>query len=104
MNGRLFQCYQEHNDRAQYTKTLEQLRIHVTKKTMQYPDDLAPLFAADMAEPKLIMPDDREEGATKSQELWFSEKLKRSVQHEDTLVGNLAAVHAITWGQCSEAN
>ena len=102
MNGRVFQCYEEHTDRAQYTKTLEQLRIHV-KKTMQYLEDLAPLFALEMAEPALTMPDEPEEGATKTQELFYSEKLKRYMRHEDTLVGNLAALHAITWGQCSEA-
>ena len=34
----------------------------------------------------------------------YAEKFKRFMRQEDVLVGNLfLAIHAIVWGQCSEA-
>ena len=52
MNGHVFQCSKEQTDRLQYKTTLEALLSHV-KKSLKYPEDLAPLFALMMAEPEL---------------------------------------------------
>ena len=44
MNGNVFQCYEEHADPTQYTKTLDTLDSYA-KKTFKYTSDFAALFA-----------------------------------------------------------
>jgi hypothetical protein len=55
MGGNVFECYEEQTDRRQYAKTVEALEGHV-KKSMKYPEDLAPLFATDCKLPVLQKP------------------------------------------------
>ena len=75
MAGKVFQCYEEQTDRMQYTKTMEALETHM-KKTMTYPEDLAPLFALTMAEPTLAAPAEPGDDATRTQEVHYAEKFK----------------------------
>ena len=101
MNGNVFECYNKQTDRRQNAKTLEALEAHV-KKTLKFAEDLAALFGETMAEPTLTLPDDPGENPTRVADMIYSEKVKQYVKRESTLLSNMATVHAIIWGQCSE--
>lgn len=102
MNGHVFQCYDEHEDRRQYSKTLEALQTYI-KKTLKFPEDMAPLFADTMTSPKIDKPQDPGKGADDVDLLIYNEEVKEFVKWAWTLKGNLATVYAVAWGQCSEA-
>jgi Zinc knuckle len=102
MNGNVFECYEEQDDRRQFSRTLEALEAHV-KKTMKFNEDVAPLFADPMETPKIEMPVDPGTNASKTQDLIYAEKIKQYVQRETVLTGNMRSVYAVIWGQCSEA-
>ena len=55
MNGHVFECYEEQTDRRQFARTSEELHGYVKKKLKFY-EDIAPLFASDMAEPVVRRP------------------------------------------------
>ena len=101
MHGNVFECYEEQTDRRQYAKTLEALESHA-KKTSKFAEDLAPLFAETIAEPTLIMPDDPGPNPSRAADMIYGEKVKQYVKKESTLLGNMATLHAVIWGQCSE--
>lgn len=105
MNRNVFECDEEQDDRRQYAKTVEALEAHA-KKSMKYAEDVAPLFAKDMSFPKIELPNNpsaNNRTATKAEELIYVEELKEYVKRSRSLKGNLAAMHAVIWGQCSEA-
>jgi hypothetical protein len=88
---------------------------------MKYPEDLASLFASECRMPVLVRPpkpvppptvpaaageaapdapDDEEVEA--DIEVWKAD-LRELSKRKTTLRGNLSAIHAVIWGQCSEA-
>ena len=116
----VFECYEEQTDLRQYIRTVEALQGYV-KKTMQYPEDLASLFASECYMPVLVRlpkpipppvvpaaegeapvaaPDDDDNEA--DIEVWKAD-LRELLKRKTTLRGNLSAIHAVIWGQCSEA-
>jgi hypothetical protein len=101
MNGNVFQCYEEQSDRRQYAKTVEALDAYV-KKTLTYSADLAPLFAARMAVPVIVLPTDLAPGAGETMKMIFAEEVKEYVKRTRVLASNVATVYAVIWGQCSE--
>ena len=107
MEGHVFECYEEQTDRRQYRKTVEALECYV-KKTMKYPEDLAPLFATDSTLPVLAKPPrplpvpPATVAAEDDIEIW-KEDLRHLSKRKNVLRGNLSAIHAVIWGQCSEA-
>ena len=118
MGGNVFECYEEQTDRCQYTKTVEALQGHV-KKTMKHPEDLASLFATECRMPVLVRPPkpvaappapagDGDTAAADTEdieaeiEIW-KEDLRALSKRKSVLRGNLSAIHAVIWGQCSEA-
>jgi len=102
MNGHVFECYEEQGDRRQYAKSLEALEGHV-KKTLKYSEDLATLFSDDMSVPTVSMPEDPGKDPSKTAEMIWAEEVKEYVKRTRTLKSNLATIHAVIWGQCSEA-
>ena len=111
-------CYEEQTDRRKYTKTVEALQGHV-KKTMKHPEDLASLFVTECRMPVLVRPPkpvaappapagDGDTAAADTEdieadiELW-KEDLRALSKRKSVLRGNLSAIHAVIWGQCSEA-
>jgi hypothetical protein len=101
MGGNVFECYEEQDDRRQYTKTVEVLDAYA-KKTLSYAADLAPLFSAKMTAPSIDRPPPFEEGANKLEEMIYAEEVKEYVKRARTLTSNLATIYAVAWGQCSE--
>jgi hypothetical protein len=102
MNNNVFECYDEQSDRRQYAKSLEALEAYV-KKNLRHSDDLAKLFSEEMKEPTVTKPGALLSTATKTDEMIFAEEIKEYVKRVTILKGNLAAVYAVIWGQCSEA-
>ena len=49
------------------------------------------------------MPEEPEEGSGKTQELIYTEEVKEYVKRLREMKSNLATIHAVAWGQCSEA-
>jgi hypothetical protein len=102
MNGHVFQCSEEQTDRLQYRTTLEALQSYV-KKSLKYPEDLAPLFALTMTEPVIDMPQEPGANPSRTEDMIYTEQVKQYVKRESMLTSNKAATHAVIWGQCSEA-
>ena len=102
MNGQVFECYEEQSDRRQYSRTLEALEGYV-KKSLKYSEDLATLFADKMEAPTVSMPMDPGKDPSKTAEMIWAEEVKEYVKRTRTLRSNLATIHAVIWGQCSEA-
>jgi hypothetical protein len=102
MGGHVFECFEEHNDRRQYVKTVEALDAYA-RKTLSYAADLAPLFATTMTAPTVERPENIEADADKLAEMIFAEEVREFVKRTRTLKSNLATIFAVAWGQCSEA-
>ena len=108
MEGRVFACYEEQTDRWQYRKTVEAALECYVKKTMKYPEDLAPWFATDSILPGLAKPPrpllvpPATVAAEDDIKIW-KEDLRHLSKRKNVLRGNLSAIHAVIWGQCSEA-
>ena len=102
MNGHVFECYDKQSDRREYAKTVEALGSYA-KKTLKYAEDLAPLFADDMATPTIDMPEDPGADQDWLTEALWTEAVKEYAARVRALRGNLVTVHAIIWGQCSES-
>ena len=102
MNGHVFECHDEHSDRRQYAKTVDALREYAMKN-LKFPEDLATLFSDPASFPTLTQPDDPGEQASRTVQMIWTEQVKQYVKRTATLTSNLAALHAVIWGQCSEA-
>ncbi|KAI2502776.1 Reverse transcriptase (RNA-dependent DNA polymerase) [Fragilaria crotonensis] len=102
MNGNVFECYDEQTDRRQYMKTLEALEGYA-KKTLKYAEDLSPLFASEMKLPVLEKPARPGEEADETDIAIWNEDVRDYAKRKRVLRGNLAAIHAVIWGQCSES-
>ncbi|KAI2506981.1 hypothetical protein MHU86_7478 [Fragilaria crotonensis] len=102
MNGNVFECYDEQTDRRQYAKTVEALEGYA-KKSLKYAEDLATLFATEMQLPNLEKPMRPGEGADETDLAIWNEDIRDYAKRKRVLRGNLAALQAVIWGQCSEA-
>ena len=56
-----------------------------------------------MAAPTLSMPTDPGKEPNKTEEMIWAEEVKEYVKRTRILKGKLATIHAVIWGQCSEA-
>jgi hypothetical protein len=101
MNGHVFQTSEEQSDRMQYKRSVEALELYV-KKNLKFAEDLAPLFAFTMAEPKIKIPVEPRANPSRTEDMIYAEQIKQYVKHQATLTINLASTHAVIWGQCSE--
>ena len=107
MNGHVFQCYEERSDPVQFSKTMEAL--HSYSKKVLKTTDLGSLFGPTTptyptidkpikpAKGNATDPDDELE------QLILKEEVKQYVLRTKELKTNLAALHSVAWGQCSEA-
>ncbi|KAI2503212.1 hypothetical protein MHU86_11235 [Fragilaria crotonensis] len=102
MNGNVFECYDEQTDRRQYAKTVEALEGYA-KKNLKYAEDLATLFATEMKLPTLEKPMRPGPDADETDLAIWNEDIRDYAKRKRVLRGNLAALQAVIWGQCSEA-
>ena len=96
MNGSVFQCYEEQDDCRQYAKTLDVLKSHL-KKSMKYAEDLAPLFADPMAQPKISLPKEIDKTATSMEKMIHAEEVKDYVKRARMLLRPLPYMSRAFW-------
>jgi Zinc knuckle len=103
MSGNVFECYEEQTDRRQFAKTIECLDAY-SRKTLTYSADLKPLFATKMTTPIIErpVPPPVEKGLEEFNTMFFAEEVREFSRRKRALVGNLATIFAVAWGQCSE--
>ena len=102
MQGNVFECHNEQRDRRQFAKSMEHLEIY-SKKKFQHFQDLAPLFAVNMSAPAVPIPAEPTDEPTEMSRIIWKEAVKSYCSRTTALTGNLAALYAVIWGQCSES-
>ena len=102
MQGNVFECHNEQRDRRQFAKSMEHLEIY-SKKKFQHFQDLAPLFAVNMSTPVVPIPAEPIDEPTEMSRIIWKEAVKSYCSCTTALTGNLAALYAVIWGQCSES-
>ena len=102
MNGNVFQCFNENENKNQFNKTVEALGEYIAKN-MKHAGDMMPLTKR-LVLPAIAMPEDLDLNETSRLKiaLWDS-KVKAYQTKVDQLESNLKATYAVIWGQCSEA-
>lgn len=73
------------------------------KKSLKCAEDLKSLFATDMKMPILERPEVPDDDADETDMAIWNEDIKDYAKRKRALRGNLAAIQAVIWGQCSEA-
>ena len=101
MNGHVFERYEEQLDHRQYAKTMEALEAYA-KTNLQYSEDLAALFSAPPKNPTLEEPSNIEGSTSELKKMMFAEEVKEFVRRTRALRSNLATLHTVIWGQCSD--
>ena len=99
MNGNVFECHEESRDPTQFNRTLEALERYANK-TYTSAQDLQSLFD-DLVTPSVSQPAALDPTASELDKQIFNLRLKKFVDHEDTLMANMHALFAVIWGQCS---
>ena len=102
MNGNVFECFEEQSNRMQFIETCEALEAYA-KKTMDHPEDMAALFDEDIDEPTVEVFEDLPADAGETAKAIWNAELREYVRRKVTFKGNLAALHAVIFGQCSLA-
>ncbi len=102
LNGNVFECHGERATRPQYRKTLEALQSYI-KIRMPFPEDQSPLFQNAITAVTLQEP--ARPGKYVNQVDFPDYKIARARydKHEETLVGNLAALFALIWDSVAKA-
>jgi hypothetical protein len=101
MNGHVFQCFEERSDPVQFTKTMEAL--HAYSKRDLKTTDLSSLFGTTPKTPVIAKPSPIDAKADELEQLILKEEVKAYVNSNKTLKRDMAALHSVAWGQCSEA-
>jgi hypothetical protein len=103
LNGNVFECYEEQNDRRQYAKSLQALEAY-SRKSMDGAADLSSLFEDTPTKPTLVEPENLSvtDSASEVKKLIFKEKVRRFVQRIDLMDSNVATLYSVIWGQCSD--
>jgi hypothetical protein len=96
MNGHVFQCFNECDDKKQFSKTVEAVGEYIAKK-LKYPGDIDSL-TKDLVLPTIPEPKelDPEETNLLVKAIWNKKVMSY-------LESNLKTAYAVIWGQCSEA-
>ena len=102
MNGHVFQCFHEQNDRKQFKKTVEALGEYANKN-LKFSRDLSPLFEDTIASPSIPMPQDLPTTASRVEAEVWKEEIKEYTKQRRELKNNSGVIFAVAWGQCSEA-
>jgi len=102
MNGHVFQCFNECEDKKQFSKTVEALGEYIAKK-LKYPGDMVSL-TKDFVRPKIPKPTELDVSETNRLVIAIWEKkVSAYCTRTDYLDSNLKTAYAVIWGQCSKA-
>ena len=102
MNGHVFQCFNECNNKKQFSKTVAAVGEYIAKK-IKYPGDMDSL-TKDLVLPTIPEPEelDPEETNLLVKAIW-NKKVTSYCTRTDYLESNLKTAYAVIWGQCSKA-
>jgi len=102
MNGHVFQCFNECEDKKHFSKTVEALREYIAKK-LKYPGDMVSL-TKDFVRTEIPKPTELKVSETNRLVIAIWEKkVSAYCTRTDYLDSNLKTAYAVMWGQCSEA-
>ena len=113
MNGHVFQLHAERKNKAQFTDTMEALRIYASTAYKNDIESLTVLFM-ELEEPTVAEPQGPEETVTfdddgvsttsvsKFQETIYNERIKQWIRDERSLKQSIRSIYNIVWGQCSK--
>ena len=102
MNGHVFQCFNECEDKKHFLKTVEALGEYIAKK-LKYPGDMVSL-TKDFVKPEIPKPTELEVSETNRLVIAIWEKkVSAYCTRTDYLKSNLKTAYAVIWGQCSKA-
>jgi len=102
MNGHVFQCFNECEDKKHFLKTVEALGEYIAKKR-KYPGNMVSL-TKDFVKPEILKPTELEVSETNRLVIAIWEKkVSAYCTRADYLDSNLKTAYAVIWGQCSEA-
>lgn len=101
MNGHVFQCQKETQDKSAYLKTVEALGEYISK-TLDYPRDITGL-CKNFTVPVLTEPADLSEDERKSEtkKLIWKTQVINFVKRQETQEKNVQVIFSVIWGQCS---
>ena len=102
MNGHVFQCFNECEDKKQFLKNVEALGEYIAKK-LKYPGVMVSL-TNDFVRPKIDKPTELEVSETNRLviAIW-EQKVSAYYTRTDYLDSDLKTAYAVIWGQCSKA-
>ena len=102
MNGHVFQCFNECDNKKQFSKTVEAVGEYIAKK-LKYPGNMDSL-TNDLTLPTIPEPEelDPEETSLLIKAIW-NKTVTSYCTRTDYLESNLKTAYAVIWGQCSEA-
>jgi len=102
MNGHVFKCFDERDDKKQFSKTVEILGEYIAKN-LKYPGDLAPLTkhltVPTVPRPQHLNPDEQDPLTI---QIW-KKNVDSYCTQVDYLKSNLKTIFAVIYGQCSES-
>lgn len=101
INGNVFQRFEEQQEQRRYIKTMEALEAYVKTK-LDFSEDLAPLFGTPSSNHVLEEPVDIAKDAGELKKMMFAEEVKIWMRRSRQLRSNLATLHTVIWGQCSD--
>jgi len=102
MNGHVFQCFNECEDKKYFSKTVEALGEYIAKK-LKYPGNMVSL-TKDFV--RLVIPKPTELEVSETNRLVIAiweKKVPAYCTRTDYLNSNLKTAYAVIWGKCSEA-
>jgi hypothetical protein len=101
MNGHVFQCFNECEDKKQCSKTVGALGEYIAKK-FKYPGNMVSL-TKDFVRPEIDKTTELEVSETNRLVIVIWEKeVSAYCTRTDYLDSNLKTAYAVIWGQCSE--
>jgi hypothetical protein len=100
MNGHVFQCHGESNEKNQFARTIEELSNYVGLYFKHHPDDIKKMIQ-NMVDTTLSPPTDPVAGATQTQTLIWTKEVDLYVKRKETYSPNKCALYSVVWGQCS---
>jgi hypothetical protein len=100
MNGHVFQCHGESNEKNQFARTVEELSNYVGLHFKHNPDDIKKMIQ-NMADTVLTPPNDPAANASQTLTLIWSKEVDLYVKKKDTYKTNKCALYSVVWGQCS---
>ena len=91
MNGHVYECTTETDNRNQYTRTTEELLSYINKHIDKNKQDLLSVIT-NLEQPTIVEPEDPDDDATNAVTYRWRQQLDRVMKRRDDLVANSGTV------------